>query len=126
MVASIALCVVAFRIGLSLRRARLARRPPPRAARARHLRVARPAVLLVVVGFVAGPVSAAWLRDWTPFASFHGVVGTLAALAFVAAGLQGRRLEAGAADARNAHAIFGGLALALALLAAIAGFVLLP
>lgn len=90
------------------------------------MRLAKPAVALVLVGFAAGPLSAALLRDWTPFASFHGLAGGVAALLFVAAAIQGRRLERGRGDARQAHALSGALALLLALTAAVAGFVLLP
>ena len=126
MIVSIALCLAAFRAGLALRRARAARRPPPRDGRRRHLRLAKPAVALILAGFLAGPASAVFLRDWTPFTSFHGIVGVAAAALFAAAAFQGHRLEGGRAEARNAHALLGALAVLLALTAAIAGFVLLP
>ncbi len=126
MIAAIGMCLLALRIGLSLRRARLARRPPSHGARARHLRIAKPAVVLVLVGFALGPLSVALLRDWTPMSSFHALLGGIAAVLFAGAGLQGRRLERGDRDARNLHALLGGAAVSIALAAAIAGFVLLP
>jgi hypothetical protein len=126
MVTALVLCGVALRVGLSLRRARLARRPPPHGARARHLRVAKPGVVLVLLGFALGPLSVALLRDWTPMSTFHSLLGGIAAVLFLGAGLQGRRLERGDRAARNTHALLGGAALALALAAAIAGFALLP
>jgi hypothetical protein len=126
MVASLALAFAALRAGISLRRARLARRPPPRGARRRHLLLARPAVALLLAGFLLGPLSAAALRGWTPFATLHGLAGLVAAALFVAAALHGRRLERGRASARGAHALFGALALLVAAVAAMAGFVLLP
>jgi hypothetical protein len=126
MVASIALAGLALRAGLVLRRARLggAARTPAR-LRA-HLRLAKPAVLLVGIGAVAGPISAAVLRDWSPFATFHAWAGLLAAALFAAAALLGRRLERGLGRPVTAHALCGALALLVAALAAVAGFALLP
>jgi Protein of unknown function (DUF4079) len=126
MVIAIGLCGLALRVGLSIRRARRARRPPPRGARALHLRVAKPGVVLALVGAVLGPLSVALLRDWTPMSSFHSLLGGIAAVLFAGAGLQGRRLERGDRAARNLHALLGGAAVSIALAAAIAGFVLLP
>ena len=83
MVASLALAFAALRAGISLRRARLARRPPPRGARRRHLLLARPAVALLLAGFLLGPLSAAALRGWTPFATLHGLAGLVAAALFI-------------------------------------------
>lgn len=126
MIGSLALCALALRVGVRLRRARLARRPAPRGARARHLRLAKPAVALVLVGFTLGPLSAFWLRGLTPFSTLHGVFGALAAGAFGVAAWQGRRLERGQASARQAHALCAALGLLAAATAAVAGFVLLP
>ena len=126
MLVALALSLYALRLGLSLRRARLARRPPPRGTRALHLRWAKPAVALALTGAVLGPVSVALLRDWTPMSSFHALLGGSAAVLFAGAFLQGRRLERGEHAARNAHALLGGAAVSLALAAAVAGFVLLP
>lgn len=126
MIASVALAVAALRVGLVLRRSRAARRAPPRGTRQRHLRLAKPAIAMLLIGFVAGPVSAVLLRGWSPFATFHGVLGALVATLFAAAAVQGYRLERGRRDARSAHALLGGLAVLGAIVAAVAGFVLLP
>ena len=126
MIASIALAALALRAGFVLRRARAAPRPAPRGARQRHLRLAKAAVVLVAIGFVGGCISAVWLRGWSPFATFHGVLGALVLALFAAAGAHGWLLERGRGGSRQAHALFGALALLGALVAAIAGFVLLP
>jgi hypothetical protein len=126
MVLSLGLCLFALRVGLSLRRARLARRPPPRGARARHLRFAKPGVALALAGFALGPLSVALLRDWTPMSTFHALLGGVAAVLFAGVALHGRRLERGDRGAHDVHALLGAAALSIALAAAIAGFVLLP
>ena len=117
---------VALRAGLEIRRRRLRGQPPQAALRSRHLRFARPAVVLVVVGFVAGPVSAVLLRGWEVFGTLHAAIGGVAALSFVAAAVLGHRLEGGERKAREAHARVAALAALVAALAAVAGFVLLP
>ncbi len=126
MIVALGLCLFTLRIGLAMRRARRARRPPPRGARARHLRLAKPAVTLALAGFALGPLSVAVLRDWTPMSSFHSLLGGVAAVLFAGAALAGRRLERGDRSARNAHALLGAAAVSIALAAAIAGLVLLP
>jgi polyferredoxin len=126
MIASITLAAAALRAGFVLRRARATRRPAPRDARRRHLRLAKAAVVLVVIGFVGGCVSAVWLRGWSPFATFHGVLGALVLAFFSTAAVHGWRLERGRRDVRQTHALFGALAVLGAAVAAIAGFVLLP
>jgi hypothetical protein len=123
---AIALCALTLRAGLALRRSRLGRGRRTPAQRRRHLRLAKPAVVLVCVGFVGGPLSAVWLRGWTPFASFHAWLGLLAAGLFAAAAWSGRGLEQGRSQAFDRHALLGGLGLLAAAVAAVAGFVLLP
>jgi hypothetical protein len=126
MLLSLALAALTLRAGLALRRARLGRAPRDPGLRRRHLRLAKPAVALILAGFVGGPLSALWLRGWTPFTTFHGVLGLVVAALFVAAALVGRRLERGRSRAFEAHARLGALAVLGAALAAVAGFVLLP
>ncbi len=126
MIVALGLCLFTLRIGLSLRRARAAGRPPPRGARVLHLRLAKPAVAIVLAGATLGPLSVALLRDWTPMSTFHSLLGGIAAVLFVGTALQGRRLERGDLSARNVHALLGGAAVSIALATAIAGFVLLP
>jgi len=126
MIASVVLAVAALRAGLAIRRAREAKCAPRPGSRQRHLRLAKPAVVLVAIGFVAGPVSAVWLRGWESFATFHSAVGVLVVMLFGAAAVYGYRLARGEQRARQLHALFGGLAVLASLLAAVAGFVLLP
>ena len=131
MVSVLGLLGMALRSGLKLRGARLRRDALPRGARQRHLRFAKPAVVLACLGFLLGPLSAFLLRGWTPFSTLHGVLGTLAALLLIATGLRGRALErAGGGEAsarsREQHARLALLAAGASALAAFAGFVLLP
>jgi hypothetical protein len=126
MVASLAAVGLALRAGLTLRRARRTglRRTPD--MRRRHVRIARPALVAVAVGFAAGPLSMLWLRDRAPFETAHGWLGAAALALFAATGVLGRRLERGRSRALDAHALCGVLAALLAGAAAVAGFVLLP
>jgi len=126
MVASLGVVALALRAGLRLRRARFGREPKTPDLRRTHLRLAKPAVALICVGFLAGPISALWLRGWTPLATFHAWLGMLAASLFVAVAILGRRLERGRGRAVDAHAILAGLAVLAAAVAVVAGLVLLP
>lgn len=126
MLASITLAFLALRAGMSLRRGRRGGPRPGRDARSRHLRLAKPAVLAVAVGFVGGPVSMALLRGREPFGTAHAWIGLLTLALFASAGLLGRRLEQGRSPARDAHALLGLLAVLFAAAAAMAGLVLLP
>ena len=126
MLLSIGAAVLALRHGLRLRRARKAglRRDPE--WRRRHLRVARPAVAAILLGFAMGPVSAVALRGFEPFDSFHGALGVAVATLFASAAWLGRRLAHGRSRAQDLHALLAGLGVLLAALAAVAGFALLP
>jgi hypothetical protein len=126
MVIALGLAFLALRSGLALRRSRLRRSPRTPDMRPRHLRVAKPAVAMVAVGFVGGLCSWLWLRAGDPIGTFHGLVGALVMSCFAAAAVLGHRIEQGRSRARDAHALLGGLAMLLAGLAAVAGFVLLP
>lgn len=126
MLVAIVACAIALRLGMQLRRGRRFRRPSPKGLRERHMRFAKPAVVAVVVGFIAGPISAVWLRDWGPLETFHAWIGILAALLFAAAAILGHRIEEHRSRAFDAHALLGLLAMLAAVVAAVAGFVLLP
>ena len=126
MALSIGAAVLALRHGLRLRRARQAGRRRPPEWRRRHVQVARPAVAAMLVGFVAGPISAVAFRGFEPFDTFHGALGVVVAALFGAAAWLGHRIAHGRSHARDLHALFGGLGVLLAALAAVAGFVLLP
>ncbi len=126
MVASLGAVALALRAGLRLRRARFGReRRTPDLLRA-HIAVAKPAIAVICVGFLAGPISAVWLRDWTPFATFHAWIGLLAVGLFLAVAVLGWRLERHRGRPVDAHAALAGLAVLAAAVAVVAGMVLLP
>ena len=89
MVLALALAALALRAGLAMRRRRRRGEAPERGLLASHLGVARPAVVLLLAGFVGGPLSALLLRDWTPFGTLHAWLGLSAALLFGSAGWLG-------------------------------------
>jgi hypothetical protein len=126
MIASLCVAAWALRAGLALRRARHSGAPRGGALRRAHIRFAKPAVVLLGIGFVAGPVSAVWLRGMDPFASFHSLAGGIAALLFGATAILGRRLERGRSRAADTHGWLGLLSLLFAALTAVAGLALLP
>lgn len=126
MLASLVLAFAALRTGLALRRARRGRTRRDPAQRARHLRLAKPAIWLVLAGFAGGPLSMALLRAEPPFGTLHAFAGLVAAALFAGTAIAGWRLERGRGRPRDAHALLGVLALLAAAAAAIAGFVLLP
>jgi hypothetical protein len=126
MIASLAVVALALRAGLRLRRARFGRESRTPALLRAHLRIAKPAVALICAGFAGGPLSVLWLRDWTPFGSFHAWIGALALALFAALAIVGWRLERRRSRAVDAHAILAGLAVLAAAVAVVAGFVLLP
>ncbi len=120
------LAVLALRAGLALRRARVLGGQRPLDLRPRHLRLAKPALALVVVGFVGGPLSMALLRGQEPFGTLHAWLGLATAALFVAAAALGRRIETGVSRSLDLHASLGLLAVLLGAVAAVAGFVILP
>jgi cytochrome bd-type quinol oxidase subunit 2 len=126
MVMSVLACGVALRAGLALRRARRFRVRRPEGLREKHLRFAKPAAVAALIGFLGGPLSAILLRNWEPIHTFHGVVGLLAAALFAAAALAGYRLEHRKSRSFDTHALLGLLAMLAAVIASVAGFVLLP
>ncbi len=126
MISSLLLAGMALRAGLAMRRRRLAGGSRQADALRRHLRLAKPALILILLGFIGGPLSSLWLRGWRPFERLHAYLGLLAALLFGLAGLLGLRLERGRSRAVDLHGWLGLLALLAAAAAAVAGFVLLP
>jgi hypothetical protein len=126
MLVSLAVAAAALQSGLRLRRARLRGTPRRRDERSRHLRLAKTAVAMVMVGFAAGPISAVWLRGFEPFATLHGWLAVLAAALFGATAFLGHRLEHGAQEWRELHARLAIASLLAAAAALGAGFVLLP
>ena len=126
MAVSLVVAFLALRAGLALRRARRTGEGRAPDLRPRHLRWAKPAVLLVAVGFAGGPLSMVWLRGREAFGTLHAALGAVALLLFAGAALLGRRMERGRAFPRDAHALLGALALLAGLVAAVAGFAILP
>ena len=87
--------------------------------------------MLLLAGFVGGPVSALLLRDWRPFATLHAWLGLVAAGLFAAAGWLGWKLQTGRVQGErprvaSRHGLLGALALLAAAVTAVAGMVLLP
>jgi hypothetical protein len=123
---ALALAALALRAGLRLRGARRrgARRPPGEYRR--HLRLAKPAVLALALGYLGGPASMWWLRGREPFGTAHALAGSVALALFVAAAVLGRRLERGRTRRRDLHGALALLACAAAAAAAVTGLVLLP
>jgi hypothetical protein len=126
MLVALSLVFFALRRGLALRRSRLRGAGGRGALVRRHVALARPALILLFIGFVAGPLSAVWLRDWLPLRTLHGWLGVGAAIAFAFTGWLGARLHDGRSRAVELHARLALVAVLAAALAAIAGFVLLP
>jgi hypothetical protein len=148
MLGSLALAFLTLRAGLALRRARRLGHARSAAAYRRHLRLAKPTLLCVAVGFAAGIASSVGLRGWDAFGTAHGGVAVAALAAFLATGALGRRLERASAarseptrglasreenevtTARSRavewHARLAALAVLLAAAAIGTGFVLLP
>lgn len=126
MAIALTLIGIALRRGFELRRRRRlgagGRGPILRA----HLAVARPAVILVVIGMFSGPASALLLRDWEPLHTFHGWAGLAAGLLFAATGWLGGRIRDRRSRAVELHARLALAAVLAGAVAAIAGFVLLP
>ena len=126
MLGSLALAGAALRAGLALRRARrLGQRRSAEAYR-RHLRLAKPALAALAIGFCAGLASSVGLRGWSAFGTAHGAIASAALAAFLATGTLGWRLEHGRTRAVEWHARLAALSVLLAAAALGTGFVLLP
>jgi hypothetical protein len=132
MLGGLILAGVALRAGLGMRRRRLGQSSASKGGLLKaHLRVAKPAVVVLLAGFMLGPLSALWLRDWSPFGTLHAWLGVLAAALFGGAGWMGRDLErhrtpGGRGEAARTHGLVGALAMLAGAVAAAAGMVLLP
>jgi hypothetical protein len=126
MLASLTLALLALRAGLALRRARRLGQRRTADAYRRHLRRAKPALVLLVLGFAGGIASALFLRGWEALESAHGIVASAALAALLATGTLGWRLEHGASRAVEWHARLAALSVLLAAAAIGTGFVLLP
>jgi hypothetical protein len=126
MLVSLALAGAALRAGLALRRARRVGRRRSAEEYRRHLRFAKPTLVLLAVGFALGLASSVGLRGWSALGTAHGAVASAALASFLATGALGRALERGTSRAVEWHARLAALSLLLAAAALGTGFVLLP
>jgi Na+/proline symporter len=126
MVTTLAVALATARMGLEIRRRRMRGEAPGRALRARHLRFGKAAVGMVAVGFAAGPPSMIFVREQSGFDSFHAILGVITLGLYLWTGWSGRALARGDREARDVHRVAAAGALGASLLAAVAGFVLLP
>jgi len=92
----------------------------------RHLRLAKPAIVMICLGFLAGLASTFALRGWGVFSTVHSLVSTTSLLLFVATGVLGRALEKGRSRNVELHAGLALASLGTAVAAFFTGFVLLP
>lgn len=123
MLVVLALGIVVFREGLSLRRARMLRAPRDSQ---RHRRLARGFAALILLGYAAGLASMGWLREEALFQSVHFSLVTAALLGLGVAVILGFSLERRpSGPRRTAHALVGAVGLLLALLGAAAGMAIL-
>jgi uncharacterized protein DUF4079 len=124
MVAVLALCIFVLREGLDIRNARLMRRPH---SSARHRRLAKIAVPLLVAGFGSGLLSMDLLRDKRLFHSVHAWLALGALAGFSAGGVLGLWLERRLDEpVRSLHALTASAGLLLGLAAVVAGLAILP
>ena len=126
MLVAIGTAATTARLGLEIRRRRLSGRPPGRVLRDRHLRLGKRAIVMIGIGFLAGPISMVFLRDRAAFDSFHGILGVIGLGLFVWTGWSGRALAGGNPEARDIHRFAAASSVAAAMLSAVAGFILLP
>ncbi len=126
MLGTLGLALATLRAGLALRRARRLGQRRSADDYRRHLRLAKPTLVALCLGFAGGIASSIGLRGWSALASTHGAVAVAALLSFLATGVLGRRLERGERAGLEWHARLAALAVLLAAAAIGTGFVLLP
>jgi hypothetical protein len=126
MVTSVVLALLTARLGLEIRKRRATGRPVGGGLRRRHLRLGKAAVLFVLIGFALGPGSMVVLRGRTAFESFHGILGIVGTGLFLWTGHSGRALARGDQASRRLHRGVAAASIGVAMLAAVAGFILLP
>lgn len=114
MLGSLALAIATLRAGLRLRRARRLGGRKSAADYRRHLRLAKPTLAAISLGFGGGIASSIWLRGWEALATAHGAIAVAALLVFLATGVLGRRLERGDRTLIEWHARLAGVATLLA------------
>jgi hypothetical protein len=126
MVVTTGLLALALREGLSLRKARARGTGISSRARMLHVKVARVAVVALVLGAMAGPLSAVYLRGWSAFGTLHAwVASSVATLAIVTA-VFGLRLYRGTGNRTALHGWLGLATVFGTAAAFLTGLVLLP
>lgn len=126
MVLVILLSIAVYTTGMTLRQQRVRRQEQDPTARRRHLLFAQPMAVVLVIGFLLGPISSVWLRGWPLMSTTHGWIGLAAAVACTAAAVLGVRLELEKSDQNVLHGVTGLIATMLGLVAAVSGIALLP
>ncbi len=126
MLTSLGMAIATARLGLAIRRRRLGGQAVGSALRRHHLRLGKASLVAIAVGFSMGPLSMILLRDRSAFDSFHSMLGIIVLGLFAWTGWSGRALSHGNREARDIHRIAAASSLGAALLAAVAGFILLP
>jgi hypothetical protein len=124
--AGLVLCWLALRLGLAAREARLKRPAQVESARGRHLRLARPSVLLILLSFPMGLGSAVFVRDLKPLDTAHGWLAAGATACFLATAVLGATLAKGDPKRRGPHVALSLLGSFLGLIAGLTGIELLP
>ena len=118
------MAIATARLGLAIRRRRLAGQPVGSALRRRHRRLGKASLVAIAVGFSMGPLS--MTLDRPAFDSFHSMLGIIVLGFFAWTGWSGRALLRGSREARDIHRFAAASSLGAALLSAVAGFILLP
>ncbi len=126
MLVSITMAVLTLRAGLRLRTARRRGLRKSAADYRAHLKLAKPTIVMLWIGFAAGLASSLFIRGWDAFATAHGLVSSTALALFTATAILGRRLELGSYRDPDRHALLGLLSVLAAGAAFGTGFVLLP
>jgi hypothetical protein len=117
---------VTMQRGLVLRDARVKKKPVPTGAVGRHLGLARPAVIVLVLSSGAGLASAVFARGFKPLNTGHGWLALAATAGFIGTGLIGTGLTRDRNKRRGLHVAFSLLGLGMGFIAALTGIELLP
>lgn len=115
-----------FRDGLAQRKQRLRRRQAPEGSRRRHVKLGPWAMLFMVAATCGGMGTAVFVRDLKLLDTFHGWLGLVTTLGFVALWRLGLQLVPQGGPRSNTHGLLGLLALFAAGLTGVLGISLLP